>query len=98
MFARRGVGRPGIDTSVHVFPSSLVSLMSPLLVPTQIVPGATVEVEIDSITPRGRRGPPQFENPGGGGGMCVVSLGGTLRSPLKRRQWRPPAAVATGHG
>ena len=39
--------------SSHVLPSSFVTLMRPLFVPTQIVPLATVDAEIVSIAPAG---------------------------------------------
>src|SRR5690349_18700226 len=86
MIARLGVGRSGIDTSVHVFPSSRVSLIRPFVVPTQIVPAATGDADIDSMAPPGGRGAP--------GAAEVGTLGGTPRSGLSVRQWTPPSVVA----
>src|SRR5512147_2844102 len=90
MIARRGVGSPGIETSVHVFPSSRVSLIIPFVVPTQIVPAATGDAEIDSIAPPGGRGAVAPV----GGVPAVAALGGTPRSGLSFRQCTPPSVVA----
>src|SRR5690348_1706126 len=51
MSARDGLGSPAMLASSHVLPSSRVTLIRPLFVPTQIVPAATLDGEIDSIAP-----------------------------------------------
>src|SRR5207249_5327618 len=51
MSPRPGTGRSGTDTSSQVLPSSLVSLIRPLLVPTQITPRRTVDSASDWIAP-----------------------------------------------
>src|SRR5690349_6122456 len=90
MSARDAFGSPAIETSLHVFPLSRVTWMRPLFVPTQIVPGATVDGEIDSIIPpRGVR-------------LAAASLAastgsllfGRPRSGLSFRQCTPPSVVA----
>src|SRR5215469_3466296 len=87
--AREAYGKFGIDTSVHVWPESRVSLMRPFVVPTQIVPLATRDGAIVSSEP----GRGAF-----GGGVAVSGRGvtpvGYVRSGLIRRQCAPPSVVA----
>src|SRR4029453_5519665 len=44
-------GEEKLDTSLHVRPLSRVIFTSPVLIPTQIVPRATVDAPIDMIVP-----------------------------------------------
>src|ERR1044071_6847937 len=89
MKARVGSGIPGMVTSSQVLPSSRVSLTRPLLVPTQIIPFATVEGENDSMIPGG--GVPGARVAVSGGGVCPF---GYPRSGLNLIQWAPPSVVA----
>src|SRR5439155_36747 len=70
---RPGTGTSGFDTSSHVLPSSLASLIRPLLVPTQITPRRTVDSASDWIAPpMGAPGAPRPRTLSGGG---VTSFG-----------------------
>jgi hypothetical protein len=56
ILARARSDMPGIETSFHVLPLSRVTCTKALLVPTQIVPGATLDADIASIASRGGGG------------------------------------------
>src|SRR5512146_341475 len=66
--ARSMRGTFGMLASLHVLPPSRVTLIKPLLVPTQINPGVTVESAIDSIAALPAGAPPR---PAGGGGASL---------------------------
>ena len=71
-------------TSVHVFPSSRVTWMSPLFVPTQMIPLPTVDAASDSMAPR----PPLVL-----AAVAESSPLGMPSSPLIFLQWLPPSVV-----
>ena len=73
--------------SSHVLPLLRVSFTSPLPVPTQMVPMATVDGEMDSMALPGGAAPPPVD------GASGVSLR-TVRSGLIAIQWAPLSVVA----
>src|ERR1041384_598411 len=89
MRARLGSGRAGTVTSSQVLPSSRVSLIKPLLVPTQIRPRVMVEGENDSMLPGG--GAPGARAAASGGGVWPF---GQVRAGLSLLQCAPPSSVA----
>src|SRR6185437_10162563 len=84
--------RLGIDTSAHVFPLSRVRRMRPLLVPTQIVPAATLDGAMVSMMPP-VGGPPRPPRAGGCGAAGSRPCG-TPKSGLSFVQCAPPSVVA----
>src|SRR5690242_1063831 len=82
-------GRSGIEASLHVAPSSRVTLISPLVVPTQITPRAAVDGERLSIVPP--RGDPGFGVAVSGGGVTPF---GYPRFGLIFFQCIPPSVLA----
>src|SRR5512146_2321139 len=83
-----------METSLQLRPLSRVTCTRPVVVPTQMVPGATVEGEIDSMEPLAT---------GAGMGAAAAlpppaadtaATGTVVRSGPSWRQWMPPSVVA----
>ena len=86
MMERRGTGRSGMLTSVHVFPPSRVRWIRPFVVPTQITPRPMLDAASDSIDPR---------PPGVVAAAAESRLLGIASSGLSRVQCAPPSTVET---
>src|SRR5258708_30719659 len=93
---------PGGLPSVHVFPPSRVTLINPLLVPTQINPRPTVDSEMDSIAPPGGAalpgavggvGPPGRPPRSGLNAVQCAPL-----SVLAHSHWNPASSMSLFHG
>src|SRR5213594_3428128 len=94
MSPRPETGRSGIDTSSHVLPSSLVSLIRPLLVPTQITPRRTVDSASDWIAPP--MGAPGAPRPRARSGDSLVQC--IPPSVVAITNWNPVISSCWFHG
>src|ERR1041384_6766889 len=84
-------GKSAIVTSCHVLPSSVVSLIRPRFVPTQITPGFTVDNAMDWIAePTGVPGAPRPRIESGG----TTAPAGNPRPGDRLVQCAPPSVVA----
>src|SRR5665213_171875 len=96
MSARARFGRSGIEASSHVAPLSLVILISPLLVPTQMIPAETLDADMDSMALRfgGVARVVSFVSGRGFRARCGLSPLGYVRSGLIFFHVTPPFVEA----